>query len=393
MKRILFVHQVSEVGGASYCLLSLLKEIDRYKYEPIVLLKKEGPLVEELKMLNIQVIFMSSLYTIPYNQSFVRLQTSVTYCKVLFSRKYFAEILRLIKPDILYLNNSMLYPYLRVGKALGIRTIIHIREHWPMNDHHIQLSCFQRNIRNYSDQIIVINEYCARMIPMAEEKISIVYDWIDFSNRDKKYDLNELLGEDVTNKKLFLYTGGMQSIKGALEIFEGFSRVCGSDSRLLALGCNENIELGDWRGIIKKILSLVGYKVGSFKIVEALRKDKRIISLPATYAIKDIIEKSYCMLSFFTIPHANLALAECIILKTPVIAARTPESEEYSEGGKYAELFDFKDKNQFEQKLAEIDILRPSLKARIEKGHNIIAEKFDRKRNSDTFRSVLDSMI
>lgn len=74
----------------------------------------------------------------------------------------------------------------------------------------------------------------------------------------------------------------------------------------------------------------LGYKVLSVKLQKMINRDNRIVCVPPTYAIKDIVEKSYCVLSYFTIPHANLALAESVILKTPIIAARTEESEEYS---------------------------------------------------------------
>lgn len=70
MIKILFVHHVSAVGGASYCLLNLLKEIDRYKYEPIVLLANQGPLVQEIEKLGIEIRFMPQLCTVPYNVSF-----------------------------------------------------------------------------------------------------------------------------------------------------------------------------------------------------------------------------------------------------------------------------------------------------------------------------------
>ena len=144
--------------------------------------------------------------------------------------------------------------------------------------------------------------------------------------------------------------------------------------------------------MVKKILKVFGYKVKSIKIVEALKRDKRIICIPATYALKDIIEKSYCVLSFFTIPHANLTLAESIILKVPIIAARTEEAEEYAGRGQYALLFDLKNKEQFEQILANIDNFRVPLIRRLTEGSALIADKFDKKRNSEIFRYVLDHL-
>lgn len=162
------------------------------------------------------------------------------------------------------------------------------------------------------------------MVPHVEHKTTVIYDWIDFTDRYIKYDMNKLLGEDVSDKIIFLYTGGMQFIKGAIEVLETFSHTTNSDCRLLALGCNTDINLVGWKGKVKKILSKCGYQVRSIRLANAIKQDSRIKCVPSTYAIKDLVLQSYCVLSYFTIPHANLALAESIILKTPVIAARTP---------------------------------------------------------------------
>lgn len=134
----------------------------------------------------------------------------------------------------------------------------------------------------------------------------------------------------------------------------------------------------------------LGYKVLSVKLQKMINRDNRIVCVPPTYAIKDIVEKSYCVLSYFTIPHANLALAESVILKTPIIAARTEESEEYSFDGKYAILFPFKDQECFEYAIVNIDRERSLLKERLEEGSLLLAKKFDRKKNVNAFHRVLD---
>ena len=43
MKRILYIHHGGGLGGAPLSLLYLLKQIDRNRYEPIVLTLKPGP--------------------------------------------------------------------------------------------------------------------------------------------------------------------------------------------------------------------------------------------------------------------------------------------------------------------------------------------------------------
>ena len=390
MKRILFVHHVSSIGGGSYCLLNLLKEVDQEKFHPVVLLQENGPLVSEIEKLGIKVYFFHGMTAFPYNKSLFQLSTLWCYLRILLSIRKFRKVLLTIKPDILYLNNSMLNPYLKLGKDLGLKTIIHIREHWPMEEHKIQLGLFKNNICNYADQIVAINQYSAYMVSRAAHKTTIVYDWIDFSNRYEEHDLNKLMGEDVENKKIFLFTGGFQQIKGALEVVETFSKCCGDDCRLLILGANAQDIFVGFKGVVKKILLTLGYKVLSVKLQKMINRDNRIVCVPPTYAIKDIVEKSYCVLSYFTIPHANLALAESVILKTPIIAARTEEAEEYSFDGKYAILFPFKDQECFEYAIVNIDRERSLLKERLEEGSLLLAKKFDRKKNVNAFHRVLD---
>ena len=69
MKRILFMHHISSIGGASYCMLSLLKGVDKRLFEPIVLLREYGPLADEIEKLGVTVIYWNKMSAIPYNKS------------------------------------------------------------------------------------------------------------------------------------------------------------------------------------------------------------------------------------------------------------------------------------------------------------------------------------
>ena len=48
------------------------------------------------------------------------------------------------------------------------------------------------------------------------------------------------------------------------------------------------------------------------------------------------MRQSHCFISYFRIPHANLAMAECLALGIPCIAADTDEAREYCGDGTYA---------------------------------------------------------
>ena len=114
MKTILYVFHCSTIGGGSYCLLSILKNIDRTKYLPKVLLAYEGPLADEIRKLNIEVLFYQGIDSVPYNLSLWRRGTIAKYCKIEKSLSGYIEIVKRFNPDLVYLNSMILYPYLKL---------------------------------------------------------------------------------------------------------------------------------------------------------------------------------------------------------------------------------------------------------------------------------------
>ena len=243
----------------------------------------------------------------------------ISFISILKSYGKYNRILELIKPDFVYINSMMLYPYLIPAKRKSIKTIIHIREHWPENEHKIQRRTAINTIKKYTDRIIAINHYSAPMLETCGRNVTVVYDWIDMSVRYKPMPFDVLLQEDCSSLKTYLYTGGLHAIKGIYEVVETFSNyINGSDRRLLLMGVNVNIQYVGFKGKLKKILSFLGYKSYPEKCIELIKKDSRIRCIPSTYYIKDLMNQAYCMVSYFKIPHANLALAEGIIEGTRI---------------------------------------------------------------------------
>lgn len=393
MARILFVHHVSVVGGASYCLMNVVKALDRNRYTPIVLLRDNGPLVEELKKLDVEVDFCPSLWFYPYNHSLFNIRSLVTIFNLYRSLDDFKVAIKKCSPDIVYFNNTFLFPYLKVTQKLGIKSVIHIREHWSCNQHQKQFRYIQQEILCRADRIIAINEYSARMISPYLTKTTIVYDWIDFSERYEYRPFNEIFGEDVSQKKVYLYTGGISRIKGAYEIIKTFSeKVKGDDNRLLILGFTKDFSRKGWKNLVKRILNQFGIQTYEYRVKSIAQKDNRIVCIPSTYYIRHIFEQAYCMLSYFTIPHANLALAEAICLQLPCIAAETEESQEYTLNGELAVLFPENNLEEFEHKVQDFDKNYLQIKAQLKASSRIIDEKFSKERNSQLLRSVLDEL-
>lgn len=253
MKSILYLYHTSAVGGGSYCLLNILKTVDRALFKPIVLLKENGPLVDEIKQLNIPVYYLNKMSTVPYNCSTFTPKKIRNALNIIYSLRAYTKLLEELKPDIVYLNTMMLYPYLRPAKKHGRKTIIHIREHWPKGEHHIQREIALNHIDQYADHIVAINQYSASMFAFSNKPKTIVYDWIDLSYRYEECPLSSIFNEDMSGKKVYLYMGGMQVIKGTLQVINAFTEsIHDSSARLLVMGVKEGAYNVGWRKNIKK---------------------------------------------------------------------------------------------------------------------------------------------
>ena len=116
MKSILYIYHTSSIGGGSFCLLNILKAINRDLYKPIVLLKEDGPLTKEIQSLDIPVYYLEGMSTVPYNASTLTPRKIVNALRLIKSLRNYKKLICAIRPDIVYVNTMMLYPYLRSAK-------------------------------------------------------------------------------------------------------------------------------------------------------------------------------------------------------------------------------------------------------------------------------------
>ena len=232
------------------------------------------------------------------------------------------------------------------------------------------------------------------MFQECSKKMTIIHDWIDFSERYEPISFKELFGDDFKNLKVLVFTGGMSKIKGTLEIVDLFiNHISSNEYRLLMMGSGLNYSLDGISGWIKRILMLTGWKPYGLKVAELIKSDRRIVCIPPTYKIVDVFNQAFCTVSYFTVPHANLALAEAISLDTMAIAAQTDESEEYSENANCAVLFRMNDKEDFIAKFDEVVSHYESYKKHMISHSGNIRAMFDKNKNIALLNETLLKII
>lgn len=401
MKRILFVHHISRIGGASYCLLNILKTLDRERFEPVVCLAAGGPLADEVRRLGMECVFFPPMSTVPYNRPFFLPSSLKSYASVAMSLSGFGKLLKDKEIDIVYLNNTMLWPYLRPASQAGCRTVLHVREHWPPDEHCRQLGAAREYARRYADRIVAINAFSASMFSGMEEKTVKVMDWSDIDERCGGPSLADVTGagghdgpasDAAQARKTYIFTGGFNRIKGALEVMTAFTSVIRDpDARLLVLGAVP-LKNSGLKYRFKVILDKLGYHDYHYQIQKALAADSRIVCRPAIYDFGRLAKESAGFISWFTIPHANLALAECIMLGVPCIAADNEEAREYTNGGEYALLTPAGDYPAFVQALASFAASGDAWRERASAGSPVLRRMFDPVLNASRLNEVLSGL-
>jgi glycosyltransferase involved in cell wall biosynthesis len=376
-------------------MLNMIKKLDRQKFIPVVLLKELGPLCDELVKLKVQIYFEKNLDIYPYNQNILKYRSIRQIINIGISIIKFNRWIRFVRPEIIHINTMMMFPYCIPARYKQTKIIIHMREHWPKGEHIYQFRMARYIINKFTDHIIAINMTSSNNLNLIS-KTTIIYDWLDFENREDTYDLENYFVGDSSGLKNLLYLGGMQEIKGAYEVVYTFSKhILAKDVRLLFVGTDKKDydKLNTFRGILKYILRRFHIPTIGDKILNIINNDERIIVLPPTMRILSLIKQSFCIISYPKIPHAILPIAEAIYLNRPIISADTPEAREYSDNGKYAVLYDINNINMFKESIHHVMNNRDNIVQNIQVGIAYIKNKFDTNRNSLIMNKLYKRML
>ena len=115
--KILYIDSVSVISGAEMSLLLLLSNLNREKFEPLVILPERGMLCDRIQALDID------LKLLPLNK--INIRNPIPYLKTVWS---LVKILRRHKIDLLHCNMDICNQYSMIAaKLVGIPVITHTR--------------------------------------------------------------------------------------------------------------------------------------------------------------------------------------------------------------------------------------------------------------------------
>lgn len=188
-KKILFLYDSTVLGGAEKSLLYLIKNLNRKKFSPIVVLPDRGFLFRQLDLLGIDVRLMEIR----------RLRKTANLFKLF---NYLLHLLRVAyqlrllinteKINIIHANS--LSAQIQVNFVRGVKNIPkiwHIRDIFP---HHLSIRLSIKYAALYTTKIVAISRAVKdNLVKMGilEDKITVIYNGIDFGEIKKVSHNNE----------------------------------------------------------------------------------------------------------------------------------------------------------------------------------------------------------
>ncbi len=167
-KKILFVHGITEIGGAERELLGILQNLPRYGNAPVVACPGHGPLVEELIRRSIP---RKEATFVPWRKLWGYFQRPAAI-------RGLRQVIEAERPSLLHVNDIWWVPQtLRAAMGRGIPLAAHVRQEIEPS----KVSCYELE---RVDLVIAISEQVRRSLQMGgvrPERVRVVYSGINCS--------------------------------------------------------------------------------------------------------------------------------------------------------------------------------------------------------------------
>ena len=190
--RILYVQPNSEVGGSDLALVRLVSALDTDRYEPIVLLPREGPMVTRLQAAGAQVRFvpMIQLRTLPslaYQARYLA-HFWVTVAKI-------AWLIRRERIDLVHTNSLYALYGAFAARLTGRRHVWHVREIPPQIP--VARAALGRMVLALSSLIISMTDACSSGLfaGLDRRKVKLLSEGLDLATWSRRPGLRDIRAE------------------------------------------------------------------------------------------------------------------------------------------------------------------------------------------------------
>ena len=236
-KNIMFVSHSSEMNGAELTLLHLLQDLDRTRFEPILVLPKGGPLGEEAGRAGTEVVIVPFKWWLTEKKNIWKQPLSW-----IWNRPRIREFEKIIQRHFIRLvfsNSAAASCGAEAARRCGVPHIWSIHEFLtgekPLLHHFLGKGWLISRIERQSGRIIVNSRAAAEAFPR-NAKVKVIYNGARLQPEDPADDLKKELG--LGGVPVIGVVGKLYREKGQKEVIRAVSglRKVFPDIRLLVVG-------------------------------------------------------------------------------------------------------------------------------------------------------------
>jgi glycosyltransferase involved in cell wall biosynthesis len=171
-KKVLLVNNSADVYGASRCLLRFVRNLDRQKFEPIVLIPGRGPLEGALAEAGVETILFPHLSTIT-RDVFHSWRLPPFLLRIPLSILRLRRLIRRERIDLVHTNTGVMLAPGPAAFLAGVPNVWHIRDYFQ--EFHTFWPLYAAYIRLFSRRILAVSTPVAEQFPRAAE-VTVMHD-------------------------------------------------------------------------------------------------------------------------------------------------------------------------------------------------------------------------
>jgi glycosyltransferase involved in cell wall biosynthesis len=226
---VLFVHHLPLIGGATQSLYLIMKHArEEGLSSKVLFLHNEGEAIDYFQDAGFDVLTDDKVNTYAHAYGAYRSFFSrrpwvpiTQMIRALLSVKFAQKLLFSLRPKVVYLNSSVLFPFAIAAKRLNIKVIWHLREQIHRGNLGVRKKMFQYFFNNFSTEVISISNVNAKAISLRRKRIHVVYNSVDLTVFNPSIDNSDFKRTfNIERELVVTFLGGNLKSKGAILFVE-----------------------------------------------------------------------------------------------------------------------------------------------------------------------------
>lgn len=333
--KLLIVHHFPGVGGGTISALDVAKMLRMMGHEVKLAIPSPCDMViqscNELGV-HIRNIIPPPLFTY-HNASSNAIKCIVKYTISKRNCHYWKKFLQEEKPDVVVLNSVAQAPLINIINALGIKSIITIRETFRLNGSKLT-NLYLRHMISKADAALYLTEFDKKQWKTNNRITGVLPDIVDelrFVQHSKEEEYTFKKTYSISeNVNYILYLGGISSVKGALDLLLAFELLANkrADVGLILLGnIHKEVSSHTYKILNRKEYN---YQKKCHYIIDRLLRKKVALKIVGTVSDPSFWYESSSVVVFpVTSVHQPRPAYEAGYYKKPIILPDYKNYEDY----------------------------------------------------------------